>query len=121
MVRSVLRPMYGACVIRRACGEVPRGDLRRRVELPRRAEQQAARHPIARKYSPTIRTSRPTLVHRPSYSASTDLTIDDYQREGFIWLTENGERERVAKIMRSWSARPINLFVVEFELVDRVA
>jgi hypothetical protein len=72
---------------------------------------------IARKVATIRLTADPHL-------RMSDITLpDDYQREGFDWFLRHGtdsDRARVALIWQDWHLEPHWLWVVEFELVDRV-
>jgi uncharacterized protein YqfB (UPF0267 family) len=64
----------------------------------------------------TIRITRAPWLQRTDH-----LEEEDYEREGFDWLNEHGEAAWVDATARSWSLRPRRLYVVEFELVERVS
>jgi uncharacterized protein YqfB (UPF0267 family) len=64
------------------------------------------------------------LTRDPYAQNTRNLTDNDFLREGFSWLVLNGtqaDRDRVQRIWEEWHVAPRALWVVEFELVDRVA
>lgn len=61
----------------------------------------------------TIRITRAPYIER-----SDVLSNEHYSREGFVWLREHGDRETVARIMRTWGDNWRYLYVIEFELVE---
>jgi hypothetical protein len=61
------------------------------------------------------------ITRAPYQAWSTDLSEEDYDREGFNWLNAHGEWVQVAQIVSAWQAERRLLYVVEFELVERVA
>ena len=69
---------------------------------------------IARKVA-TIRITR-----APHVAWSTDLTEEDYDREGFNWLKAHGEWVQVAQVVEGWGVARRLLYVVEFKLVSVV-
>lgn len=61
------------------------------------------------------------ITRAPRIQNTLNVRLDDYLAEGFQWLAEHGDSETVERICNSWLHNPRNLYVVEFELVDRVA
>ena len=64
----------------------------------------------------TIRITRP-----PHLEWSSDLSEEDVDREGFNWLRAHGEWVQVEQILSAWRAERRFIWVVEFELVERVS
>jgi len=67
----------------------------------------------------TIRIKRDPHLETTAY-----LPIEEFAAEGFAWLAANGgsaEHARINEIWAEWRDSPRQLYVVEFELVDRVA
>ena len=61
------------------------------------------------------------LTRAPYQAWSTDLTEEDYDREGFNWLKAHGLWQEVGEVVEAWARERRLLYVVEFELVERVS
>lgn len=59
------------------------------------------------------------IVREPYRQSTFFVEHEDCVREGFDWLNEHGESAMVDAICRSWALNPREVWVVEFELVDR--
>jgi hypothetical protein len=60
-------------------------------------------------------------ITREPYRESTyRLRGKDWDREGFTWLAAHGQLGMVEQVLSSWTLFPREVYVVEFELVERV-
>jgi len=63
-------------------------------------------------------------VSRPPYRQMSHLTLpEDFHREGFAWLQRYGTTDdvvRVSEIWAGWRTHPVDLWVLEFELVSTI-
>ena len=69
-----------------------------------------------RAHSKKVATIR--ITRTPYQAWSTDLTEEDYDREGFNWLKAHGLWQEVGEVVEAWGRERRLLWVVEFELVD---
>lgn len=60
------------------------------------------------------------IARAPYRTWSTDLTEEDYDREGFNWLRAQGLWQEVGEVVEAWGRDRRLLYVLEFELVERV-
>lgn len=63
------------------------------------------------------------ITREPWRGSTAFVRVEDYDREGFRWLSVHGspeDRGRVQTIWTQWRFAPQMLYVVEFELVEVV-
>lgn len=60
------------------------------------------------------------LTRDPYLQWTDDLPRSHYEREGFVWMEENGLEGSVRDTLGEWNMRPRFIWVVEFELVECV-
>lgn len=58
------------------------------------------------------------ILRDPYVAWSTDLTDEDYEREGFNWLKAHGDWQEVGEVVAGWGSKRRLLYVVEFKLVS---
>lgn len=63
-------------------------------------------------------------VSRPPYRQPSHLTTpEDFHREGLAWMQRNGtiaDVEMASRIWAGWHEHPVDLWVLEFELVSTI-